>query len=358
MRQKQLYQWYERIREGLPHLSKPQAIVLAMFSLGVVLAERCGTSKVAERLGWLGKADSLERRFQRFLSNARLSGEACCRAWSKWVISKLGEPEIVLLVDETKLGKWLGVMMVGLAYRQRCIPLAWMCYRTGEWPMKQVELIRCLLTWVADSIPAGVTPLVMVDRGLGTSPGLVQVVVDLDWQYLFRVQGQTRFRFQDGHDVPLRSLALRGHSRSLRGQIFKKAGWLPARIHVFWKTAYDEPWCLITNSPGLVAERYAHRAWQEQSFRDLKSGGWQWQQSQVRIPHHADLLVLVLALAYAWMLTLGLLIEHAPLSIQRAIWRGSRCPYSLYRKGLRYFLHLFEARKLICTHFLFLPLNL
>jgi hypothetical protein len=357
MRQRQLYQWFERIREGLPQLSKPQAMVLAMFSLGVVVAERCATSKVAERLSWLGKADSLERRFQRFLSNTRISWEHCCQAWSGWVIRKLGEHEIALLVDETKLGEWLGVMMVGLAYRNRCLPLAWMCYRAGAWPMKQVDMVKCLLEWVAANIPLGVTPLVLADRGIGTSPGLVQVVTGLGWHYLFRVQGQTRFRFKDGHEAALRSLARLGRSWSCSGRVFKKAGWLPARAHVLWKAAYTEPWYLITNCPRLHAERYALRAWQEQGFRDLKSGGWQWQHSQVRLPEHANLLVLVLALAYAWMLTLGLLLDHAASSVQRTIWRGSRCPYSIFRRGLRFFAHLFEARKLICTHFLFIPLK-
>jgi hypothetical protein len=333
-------------------------MVLAIFSLGVVVAGHCAANKVAEHMGWLGKVDSLERRFQRFLSNSRISIETCCRMWSAWIISKLSADSLVLLVDETKLGDWLGVMMVGLAYRKRCIPLAWMCYRKGAWPMKQVDMIGCLLEWVRDSIPAGVIPLVMADRGIGTSPRLIQVVTGLGWHYLFRVQGQTRFRFKEGHDVALKSLAHRGRSWSCSGHVFKKAGWLSTRAHVIWKATYDEPWCLMTNCPLLDERWYATRAWQEQGFRDLKSGGWQWQQSQVRIPDHAHVLILVLALAYAWMLTLGLVIEHAKPTLQRAIWRGKRCPYSIFRRGRRFFYHLFEARKPIYTHFLFIVLKL
>lgn len=358
MRQKQLYQWFESIREGLPHLSKPQAMVLAIFSMGVVLAEHCAANKVAEHLGWLGRADSLERRFQRFLNNNRISMETSCRMWSAWVMRTLSADSIILLVDETKLGEWLGVMMVGLAYRQRCIPLAWMCYRSGAWPMKQVDMIGRLLAWVKDSIPAGVTPVVMADRGIGTSPGLVRAIAGMGWYYLFRVQSQTRFRFKQGHDVALKSLARRARSWSCTGHVFKKAGWLLTRVHIIWKATYDEPWFLITNSPLLDSRWYAMRAWQEHGFRDLKSGGWQWQRSQVRIPDHAHILILVLALAYAWMLTLGLVIEHATPALQRTIWRGQRCPYSIFRRGHRFFYHLFEARKPILTQFLFIPLKL
>lgn len=355
MRHKRLYQWFERIREGLPHLSKPQAMILAMFSLGVVLAERCATSKVAERLGWLGKADSVERRLQRFLGNGLISIEACCRGWAKWVIASLVEGEITLLVDETKLGEWLGVMVVGLAYRKRCIPLAWYCYRPGQWPMKQVDLIKMLLTWIASAIPAGRVALVLADRGIGTSPRLVRVIESLGWRYLFRVQGQTRFRFNTGPDFALVSRVRPGHSWSGTGYVFKKAGWLPARVHVVWKPSYAEPWCLITNHPYLIGDHYAVRNWQEHSFRDLKSGGWQWQHSQVRLPQHANRLILVLALAYAWMLTLGTLLEYAPQRVQRLVTRARKSGYSIFRKGLRYFLHRFESRNALCTYLFFLP---
>ena len=34
----------------------------------------------------------------------------------------------VLLVDETRLGPHIGIMMVSLAYERRAIPLLWRCY--------------------------------------------------------------------------------------------------------------------------------------------------------------------------------------------------------------------------------------
>lgn len=68
MSQRELYQWSEEIRKHLP-LKKWQALGLALFSIGIVLAERCTLSKVAEKLVWRGKADSVERQFQRLLAN-------------------------------------------------------------------------------------------------------------------------------------------------------------------------------------------------------------------------------------------------------------------------------------------------
>lgn len=353
-----LYQWSAEIRAQMPNLSKPQAWGLAIFSFGVARARHCFASRVSENLGLLGKADSVERRLQRFLANGRIEVQVCCRAWARWVLNSLAGGDIVLLVDETKLGKWLGVMVIGLAYRKRCIPLAWRCYRQEEWPARQVAIITELIDEVAEALPAGCTPLLQADRGIGTSPDLIRVVRQRGWDYLFRVQGQTRFRFPDGRTVALASLVKPGGYWAGQGHVFKKAGWLPMFAQVIWKSGYEEPWCLVTNRAGLAGTRYALRAWQEQSFKDLKSGGWQWQDSQVRIPDHADRLVLVLAVAYAWMLALGTLVACLGDELKPLVTRGKKRPrYGVFRQGLRYFTHLVHSEKPLCVRFLFIPLK-
>src|SRR5689334_10783632 len=42
-----VYQWLEVVREHFPHLSKPQATVLGLWSLGMVLARSCALTAVA-----------------------------------------------------------------------------------------------------------------------------------------------------------------------------------------------------------------------------------------------------------------------------------------------------------------------
>ncbi len=112
---------------------------LALYSYGVVLARQCAPSRVAEKLPLAGKADRVQRRLERSLDNERIDWQACCQAWAKWVLSHYGSQRLILLVDETKLANRLGVMVVGLAYRGCCIPLAFWCYAPQAWPMKQVD---------------------------------------------------------------------------------------------------------------------------------------------------------------------------------------------------------------------------
>ena len=75
---------------------------------------------------------------------------------SGWVLRRYDGLRVIVLVDETKLGKHLSVMMVGLAYRRCCVPLVWWAYRPDEWPLGQGQLISRLLGWVAAALPPGV----------------------------------------------------------------------------------------------------------------------------------------------------------------------------------------------------------
>jgi hypothetical protein len=372
-------------------LGKWQALNLAILSFGIVLARSCTLSIVAERLWVLGKADTVERRVQRFLSNSRICVEECricveecricveeccicveecCIAWSRWVFMHLQpcSAQIILLVDETKLADHLSIMVVALAYRKRAIPVVWRCYHQEKWPCSQVELVCGLLKLVGQALPPGVVPLVQADRGIGTSPELALSIQQMGWHYLFRVQGQCRF-WEEGTDCKqtkgVKQLARRGGSYVGAGQVFKKAakekregGWLQCRVLVKWPAQYDEPWCLITNSPNLTATHYVIRAWQEQGFRDLKSGGWQWQRSHVWKPEHAQRLVLAMSIAYAFLLMLGTAAIQQGKQTMRQLTRGHRHQFSAFRLGIRYLSHLLSLPKPTACPWLSLDLPL
>ncbi len=331
MSQAELYQWITMVGDIFGSLGRWQVIGLALYSYGVVLARQSAPSKVAEKLVLAGKANTVQRRLERLLANERLPWGRCWRVWSAFVLRHYVGDQIILLVDETKLGKHLSVMVVGLAYRGCCIPLAAWCYAPDAWPMGQVALIEELLCWVAEGVPDGVKPLVQADRGIGTSPALIRVVEALGWHYLFRVQGHTRFQFPDGQTVALKEVVTKSGQWTGQGQVFKKAGWLPAIAHVIWDVPYVQAWCLVTNCPHISGRLYARRYWQEASFRDLKSDGWQWQASHIFTPHHANILLLVLSLAYAFVLSLGTLAFEEPTLTHPVLDEA----LSVFRNGLR-----------------------
>ena len=340
MNREEVYPMADEIGKHLLSLSQPQRFVLAAFSRGVIEARDCRLALVAEALGGLGQAATVERRLQRWLDNGHLRAEVLQREWARWVLRHVdtGTTEAVtLVVDETKLGAHLATMMVGLCYRQRCLPLAWRSYRThsaSDYPAEgQVALIGQLLAQVADVLPPGMTVCVQADQGLGTSPDLMRAVAALGWTYLFRIQGGSHILVDGWDDCEVRTRVERGETKTLVGPVFKGDGWrVGGYLHLIWGAAYEESWYLVSNDPASHGESYAQRNWQEQSFRDLKSGGWKWDDSQVWQPDHADRLILVLALAYSWVLSYGTGAQASPPSGQRRYPR-----LSLFRRGLRAF---------------------
>jgi hypothetical protein len=192
---REVYQLYAQIREHMGCLGHWQALTLALYSVGVVLAEKCIPSKVSEKCAVFGKPETVQRRLERWLDNERIRWWVCCREWARWVLSRYVGEQLIVLVDETKLGAHLSVMVVALAYRGSAIPLAYWCDPAKLWPEGgQVGLISQLLSWVLEGLPEGCVPLVQADRAIGCSPKLVRSLLALRWHFLLRIQRQSKVR--------------------------------------------------------------------------------------------------------------------------------------------------------------------
>jgi len=50
---KQLDHWIDIVAQNLNHLSKPQATVLALMSLGMIVAESCALSAISSKLAFI-----------------------------------------------------------------------------------------------------------------------------------------------------------------------------------------------------------------------------------------------------------------------------------------------------------------
>ncbi len=238
-----------------------------------------------------------------------------------------------------------------MAWQHRCLPLAWRTYRANSaehYPAEgQVKLIEQLLQQIKRGLPTGVKLLVLADRGIGTSPDLCRAVAHLGWQYLFRVTCQTKI-VTAGGALTIAAQVQPGEIWSAEGLVFKKRGHIPAQARALWGDGYDEPWALVTNDATLTGHEYARRNWQEQSFRDLKSGGWHWGASRVRHPDHVARLLVLLVLAYVWMIALGSHVlahtrQHRPIRTQNGQLRRH---WSVFKEGLCFFVETVQRRTL------------
>lgn len=354
-----LYQWECLLSAHLPSFNSWQQANVALFSYGVIQAEACQQGVIARQVSCGEQVESTARRFRRWLDNRSLQLDAFFREWSQWVVSGVDSAQVTLVVDETKLDDRIGVMMVGLAWEGRCLPLAWRTYtanRQAAYPLEgQVKMIEGLLQQVKAGIGASRTVLVLADRGIGCSPALCQAVAALGWHYLFRVTCQTKV-VTPVSDYTIAQQVQPGEIWAQSGTVFKRRGRIPAHARALWGLGYAEPWALVTNDPQLTGHEYAYRNWQEQSFRDLKSAGWHWGDSHLRSPHHVANLLVLLAIAYTWMIALGsqaVAAGYAQPLVQRPDGTFRRL-WSLFREGLRHFAQVLR-RQTVCLGFVFIP---
>src|SRR5689334_12409711 len=126
MNQQKLYQWVGKVSKSWEGVTRHFRENVCVFSGAVVRSQSSQVRKIAGAAG--GRADSQRRRLQRFVHQQQAL-DPFFSGWTKSVVNRLKQKQIVLVVDETKLKTQFGVMVVGVVYEGRCIPLAWRVYR-------------------------------------------------------------------------------------------------------------------------------------------------------------------------------------------------------------------------------------
>ena len=295
-------QWQQVVKLNLlGTLHAHQTKALGLLSWTMALGGSCCAGAIAP-LAPAGKAKpaSVRRRMERLLANARLDAVAAMLQLTRSVTRDWGGRELLLILDETPKANDLRCMRLSVAYRKRTVTLLSVCYPPDHPPMPMPKLVRWMLREVAACLPDDATVTLLADRGL-CWPTLIRQCRRLGWHYLLRLQSDTRVRLADGSEKSVSELAPRRGDRWF-GQgvkVFKKARWLRANVVAVWEEASEGPWLLVGDDRASYAccRRYCKRTWCEESHRDEKSHGLNWQRSRVNDPEHAQRLVLLMALA-------------------------------------------------------------
>lgn len=333
--------WEDEVRRLMPGVGVWQGRALALFSLGVALAKHCGLARVAAVLPGQAVVPSSTRRFERFLASERVDVASARAAVAARVLEGGRGQTLWLALDETHQGRTatgarFGVLALRLVYRERAVPLAWACYRSGAAPARFPVLIGRLIREVAAVVPPDARVVLMTDRGLSW-PSTLDQCRRVGWLFLGRVQRQTRVEIPDGRAGTIGDLAPRPGTRWRgHGRAFLTAGWRDLGLVAVWRRGDPEPWLLVTDlAPAWVrCAQYRHRMDIEASFRDDKSAGFAWDASRIRDPAHMDRLLLVLQLAAAFVLAQGaFVLRHG---YRRVLERPDRRSLSLFALGLRW----------------------
>jgi len=338
---KQLEQWKSVIADRFPNLSKPQAVVLALWSFGMTLAKSCGITSVVVILASLlsvgkdhksivRKENSLRQRLRQWCYNAQdkngnkrdhLNVESCFPFILKWVISLWQGEQIALALDATALSDRLTVLAISVLYRGCAIPVAWKILRgntKGSWNKEWLNMLKLLKPCIPDKM----TVIVLTDRGL-FSRDLFHAMRRQGWHPFMRRSALGMFRPACGHYFrDLTCFAQKpGTCWYSNGTLFKtKKKQVKCVLLAYWGESHKEPWFIITDmQPKDTNVRwYGLRMWIEQSFRTIKRGGWQWHRTRMTDPERVSRHWLAISVATLWLVCVGTEADEAILQIHIA----------------------------------------
>ena len=175
-RQPGLSAWTALVSPHMPHLSVPQARVLALWRYGIARTRSCGRLTVATFLALLmgQQVATGEQRLYAWCGDTphkaggkrhMLDVTPCFLPLRGWIVALWSGTQLALARDATRVGARCVVLPRSVVYRGCALPVAWTVLpanQPGAWRREWLRLVRR----VRPAIPPAWTVLVLADRGL------------------------------------------------------------------------------------------------------------------------------------------------------------------------------------------------
>ena len=155
-RQPELYHWIDTVAMRFPSISKPQAMGLALWSFGMIIARSCSLTAVADLLApLLGQSFNTMRERLRDTyreadakagdQRAELDVALCWASWLAWILSGWVGTKLAIAIDATSLGDRFVALVISVVYRGCAVPVAWKILKAGDkhaWKPEWLALLK------------------------------------------------------------------------------------------------------------------------------------------------------------------------------------------------------------------------
>jgi hypothetical protein len=249
------------IQTHLPRLRTPHATVLALWSLGMVLARSWALPAVSAFLAtWLHRNEAAVRQqlreccseatAKRGTARHELVVETCGGPLLAWVVDQWEGTQLALTLDATTLGTRFTVLALSVVYRGCAIPVAWTVLVATAKHAWRREWLR-LLRQVRRAIPRAWTVIVLAERGW-YARWLFRRSTRLGWPPFLRINTGGTFRPKGQvRGVPLKTLGpepgttWQGKGIACKGRNRQ----LPCTLLACGEAGDKEPWLILTDWP-------------------------------------------------------------------------------------------------------------
>jgi len=295
-------------------------------------------------------------RMRRWVSHDGIDVEMTYMPFAQQLVDALAHVPLVLTMDGSQVGRGCMVLMVGVIYKSRLLPLAWVVYKgkkghtTAERHIEVLEKVRLL-------IPEGTEVILLGDAEYDTTPMLAWIQAQTSWHFVMRTGANLLIR-RGSAWVKIADFARKPQQLQMLHEIgFTQTADLPANLVIWWGADYQDPIFLISSLPNasLAARFYKRRFSIETFFSDQKGRGFHIHQSHLAHPVRVSRLLIAACLAYIWMIGLGLFTLST--GNHTLIDRTDRVDKSIFRLGLDWLTYCLKDELPFPVFFRFKPLS-
>ena len=345
------------LKRNLKMHHQGHVVTLAMMIAGIVMSKKAQLSVMSSEIPVAAKEKSVEMRMRRWVKHNKIDVEVTYMPFAEQIVAALSNAPLVLAMDGSMVGRGCMVLMVGVVYKKRALPLAWVVYKGKKGHASASRHIE-VLEKVKPLIPEGTEVILLGDGEYDNTEMVEWVQHHAAWTFVLRTAPNINIRRGDTWQR-VDSLAKKQGCLVFASQVdFTQTAALSVNLVVWWGDEYEDPIYLITNLPnGSRACWYYRRRFSiETLFSDQKSRGFHIHKSHLSHPIRVSRLLIAASLAYIWMICFGLfVIAHNKTGI---IDRTDRVDKSLFRLGLDWFKHILKHGLPIDVHFFFQPTRL
>ena len=349
------YRRYRAIAQSLLQLypkaeghQRQQLATLTLLISGIVGSQQTQLPKVVEQTpGGRAADESVVMRFRRWLKHDGVSYDRWMLPVAHALLGLLSRQPLVFVIDGSTVARGCMSLMVSVLYRRRALPLVWVVVKARKGHLS--ESLHCaLLEQLKPLVPPDAEVTILGD---GEFDGRLwqAAIVEQGWQYVCRTASDILLTVQQ-ITICLRDLAVtRGSAVGVEQAAITAARYGPVGVVAVWDAAYEAPLYLVTSHAdlNLAVVLYRRRAQIETFFSDQKSRGFRVDRSHLADPKRVARLMIATALAYLWVVYLGVLARR-DYDYGR-FHRPDRRDLSLFSLGLRFVAYCLRHRRPIPT---------